>query len=196
MGQAGAGRSERKLNAMDHPPNLTTARLILRPFTLEDAPSVAALAGDRLVAETTQNIPHPYAHEDALAWIGCQSDRFEEGVEVVFAVERRQDNVLLGAIGLVLKPEHGAGELGYWIGVPFWGNGYCTEAANAVLEYGFQEMALHRIMARHFAKNPASGRVMQKIGMSFEGCLRQSVLKWDEYQDVCIYAILHTDRED
>ncbi|MBN2554345.1 MAG: GNAT family N-acetyltransferase [Anaerolineales bacterium] len=181
---------------MDYPPNITTARLILRPFTLENAPTVAALAGDRRVAETTQNIPHPYSRDDALAWIGSQLERFKEGGEVVFAIEHQPDKALLGAIGLVLKPEHSAGELGYWIGVPFWGNGYCTEAAQAVLDYGFHSLALHRIMARHFTKNPASGRVMQKIGMRYEGCLRQSVLKWGEYQDVSVYAILHADRED
>ena len=75
-------------------------------------------------------------------------------------------------------------------GVPYWNRGYCTEAARAVVAFGFSAWGMHRIQARHYTNNPASGRVMEKIGMTYEGCLRQCVQKWGEYLDVCIYGIL------
>ena len=81
-------------------------------------------------------------------------------------------------------------ELGYWIGKPYWGQGYCTEAARATLDFGFEQLGLNRIFAHHFARNPASGRVMQKIGMTREGRLRQHVKKWDAFEDLELYGIL------
>jgi len=177
-------------------PTLVTTRLTLRPFRESDVDRVVELASDRRVAEMTQNIPHPYLHEHAKTWIGSHAERFGQQQELVFAIEEREAGLLIGAIGLVFQSEHQSAELGYWIGVPYWGKGYCTEAARAVVDYGFLELGLHRVQARHFLKNPASGRVMQKIGMSYEGCLRQSVLKWGAYQDVCIYALLGRSRDD
>lgn len=174
-------------------PILRTARLTLRPFVDSDAARVAELAGDRLVAEMTQDIPHPYTLEHAQTWIGSHAERFSQQQEVVFAIERKDAGLLIGAIGLVFQPEHQSAELGYWIGVPYWGKGYCTEAAAAVVDHGFTAHELHRVQARHFSKNPASGRVMEKIGMQYEGCLRQSVLKWGAYMDVCMYSLLRTD---
>ncbi|MFB2772525.1 GNAT family N-acetyltransferase, partial [Pelatocladus sp. BLCC-F211] len=102
-------------------------------------------------------------------------------------------SVLCGAIGLGINQKHNHAELGYWIGKPFWGNGYCTEAAQEVLRYGFEKLGLHRICASHFAHNPTSGRVMQKIGMTYEGCRRQHTLKWGEYIDVMEYGILKSE---
>ncbi len=84
-------------------------------------------------------------------------------------------------------------ELGYWIGRFYWGQGYCTEAARQVLRYGFEDLKLNKICARHMQTNPASGRVMQKIGMRQEGCLRQHYNRWGEVVDYPIYGILHAE---
>ena len=81
-------------------------------------------------------------------------------------------------------------ELGYWIGVPYWGRGYATEAAREVVKYGFEKVQLNRIFAAHFKHNPASGKVLQKIGMKYEGCMRQNILKWGDFIDVEVYSIL------
>jgi [ribosomal protein S5]-alanine N-acetyltransferase len=86
-------------------------------------------------------------------------------------------------------------ELGYWIGKPYWGHGYCTEAAQAVLRYAFSDLAPVRVHASHFTRNPASGRVMQKIGMRHEGCRRQHVKKWDKTEDLEVYGILKLEWE-
>lgn len=171
-------------------PTLETERLVLRPFALSDAPRVQLLAGDRAVAATTKNIPHPYEDGMAKTWISLHQERFDKGEDVVFAIVLKAGGELIGAIGLVLKLNQENAELGYWIGKPFWGQGYCTEAGRGVLKYAFTELRLHRVHAHHFSNNPASGRVMQKLGMRHEGCLRQHVKKWDTFFDVEAYGIL------
>ena len=97
---------------------------------------------------------------------------------------------MIGAVGLRIEREDQRAELGYWIGRPYWNQGYCTEAARAVLDFGFEQLGLNRIYASHFTRNPASGRVMQKLGMTHEGRLRQHVRKWDAFEDVEVYAVL------
>ncbi|MGD1019509.1 MAG: GNAT family N-acetyltransferase [Verrucomicrobiia bacterium] len=174
-------------------PTLETGRLVLRPFELSDAPRVQLLAGDRAVAATTKNIPHPYEDGMAEQWIGAHQERFERGRGVVFAITRKDGGELIGAIGLTLNLAQESAELGYWIGKAYWGRGYCTEAGDAVLRYAFGELRLHRVHAHHFANNPASGRVMQKLGMRHEGRLRQQIKKWDEFFDVDAYGILRSD---
>ena len=86
-------------------------------------------------------------------------------------------HALLGAIGLRIEREHARADLGYWIGVPYWRRGYCTEAARAIVRYGFTEQGLRRIYAHCFTTNPASGRVLQKLGMTHEGMRREHTLK-------------------
>lgn len=167
-------------------PTLRTARLTLRAFTLEDAPRVRELAGAYEVALSTLLIPHPYPEGAAEAWIGMHEDDFAQNRIHHFAID---DGQLIGSIGMVLKSE-GVAEIGYWIGVPFWGRGYASEAAAEVVRYAFEECHLHRVFACHFTRNPASGRVLQNAGMKYEGTLRQHLKKWDEYVDLAFYGIL------
>lgn len=171
-------------------PELHSARLLLRPFVPDDARGVQRLAGDRAIADTTLNIPHPY--EDGLAeeWIALHGALFEEGTSVIFAILLQEAARLIGAISFVLDRRVKSGELGYWIGKPYWGQGYATEAAARVLQYGFDTLQLNRVSARHLVRNPASGRVMQNIGMQYEGTLRQAVVKWDRYEDLNVYGLL------
>lgn len=178
---------------MTEHPILETGRLILRPFTLADTPEVQRLAGDRDIASTTMNIPHPYEDGMAEQWIAAYQERFDRGEQVRFAISHRKHGYLIGAIDLIMNREFDRGEIGYWIGKPYWKQGYCTEAARAVLRYGFETLRLNRIYATHFTRNPASGRVMQKIGMKHEGHLRQHVKKWGNYEDFETYAILRSD---
>ena len=174
-------------------PTLTTARLRLRPFTPADAPAVQRLAGAREVAATTLAIPHPYPDGAAEAWIATHAAAFAERRAATFAVTLHAGGELIGAIGLGLAPAHARAELGYWVGVPFWGQGYCTEAGHAMLEFGFRELGLNRVHAHHFTHNPASGAVMRKLGMRYEGRMRQHVCKWGDLLDVDCYAILRAE---
>jgi RimJ/RimL family protein N-acetyltransferase len=175
----------------DFPPQpmLQTARLTLRPMSAGDADAVRRLAGDPDVAASALNIPYPFEPEMAEEWIARQAQAYEEAREVTFAIIRRSDEEFVGAIGLDVSREHERAELGYWVGQPFWGRGYATEAAFAVLEFAFKKLLLNRVYANHFADNPASGRVLEKIGMAREGCQRQHVLWWGEYRDLVCYGI-------
>ena len=171
-------------------PTIATARLELRPFRPLDAPRVAELAGAREIADTTARVPHPYVQAMADDWIAGQAAEFERGAGVTFAITLRENGELVGAIGLGLEPELRSGVLGYWIGVPYWNRGYATEAARAVIGYGFGALDLERISATYFTRNPASGRVMEKTGMRHEGVLRRSARKWDILEDVAHRSIL------
>jgi ribosomal-protein-alanine N-acetyltransferase len=164
-------------------PILETERLILRPFRLEDAAEVQRLAGDRSIADTTLNIPHPYKDGMAEEWISKHQSDFEGGKGVTFAITCKTDDFLIGAISLMGMVTGHQAELGYWIGQPYWGQGFCTEAGAAVLRYAFSELGLMRVHACHLARNPASGRVMRKLGMQQEGVRRQHVKKWDKYDE-------------
>jgi RimJ/RimL family protein N-acetyltransferase len=172
-------------------PTLESARLILSPFRPEDAPETQRLAGDRAIADTTLNIPHPYQDGVAEDWISIHRQMFEEGLLANFAIALRKNAHLVGAIGLRIDRASDKAELGYWIGRPYWNHGYCTEAAELVLDYGFAGLALNRIHAAHLARNPASGRVMEKLGMLREGTGRQHAKKWGTYEDLVFYGILN-----
>ena len=174
-------------------PTLETERLILRPFALADAPEMQRLAGDRDIASTTLSIPHPYENGVAEAWINTHQERFDKGERTIFAITHGTQGYLIGSIRLKIDKEFDRAEMVYWIGKPYWNQGYCTEAARAVLMHGFEILGLNRIYATHFGRNLASGRVMQKIGMKHEGCLRQHVKKWGNYEDFETYAILRSE---
>ncbi|MGD2251713.1 MAG: GNAT family N-acetyltransferase [Anaerolineales bacterium] len=180
---------------MKKSPTLTTDRLILRPFNLDDAARVRELASEWEIAETTANIPHPYEAGMAEAWISTHADAFEKETGATFAVVLESEGLLIGAISLVISKAHQFAELGYWIGKPYWNQGFCTEAAREVLRYGFENLKLNRIQSRHMTKNPASGRVMEKIGMAQEGVLRQSLHRFAAFEDAVLYAILQEEYE-
>jgi [ribosomal protein S5]-alanine N-acetyltransferase len=150
-------------------PTLHTARLTVRPFTPADATDVQRLAGAADVAATTLTLPHPYLDGIAEAWIDGLEEQAEHGIGLTWAIVRR-DGVLLGAITLGLHARQPRGSLGYWLGVSSWNQGYTTEAARRVTAYGF-ERGLYRIEAGCFPRNRASARVMEKVGMQFEGVL-------------------------
>jgi [ribosomal protein S5]-alanine N-acetyltransferase len=181
--------------AMKQIPVLETKRLILRPFGLYDAKEVQRLAGERAIAETTLNIPHPYEDGMAEDWISGHREYFDRELGVHFAITRKAGGALLGAISLMGLVKGHQAELGYWIGKPYWNRGFCTEAGEAVVRYAFVILGLVRIHASHFTRNPASGRVMQKLLMKDEGCLRQHVKKWDKLEDLACYGILKDEWE-
>jgi [ribosomal protein S5]-alanine N-acetyltransferase len=178
---------------MEPYPELRTARLILREFSLEDAPEVQRLVGEWEVARPLLIVPHPYEDGMAQEWIATHRPAYEAGERVTWAVALREEGALVGSITLHLHPLHDNAELGYWIGKPYWGCGYATEAAEEVVRYGFEDLALNRIHAKHFGSNPASGRVMRKVGMSLEGVRPEHYKKWETYEDRVDYGLLVRD---
>jgi ribosomal-protein-alanine N-acetyltransferase len=175
-------------------PEIATERLALGALSDDDVPELVRLAGAREIADTTLSIPHPYGPADAEQFMARQREAGARGDELVLAIRRRDDGRLVGCIGLrEIDRTHLQAELGYWVGVPYWGQGFATEAAQAVVRYGFETLGLNRIYAHHMTRNPSSGRVLGRIGMHREGVLRQRVLKWGRFEDVVIYAVVRSD---
>ncbi len=166
-------------------PRLVTARLVLDAFTLEDVPTVVELCQHPEVYATTLRIERPYQPEHAIGWISGHLSRFLQGAAVNLAI--RAEGRLVGSVSLDIERASDSAVLGYYMGRPYWGRGYATEAVRAMVAYGFQECRLEKITADHFAGNAASGRVLEKAGFSREG-LRQRHYKKD---GVFIDAVLH-----
>jgi ribosomal-protein-alanine N-acetyltransferase len=176
-------------------PTIETERLILRLITYEDIPEIQRLTDDRDIASQTSEGEIPQAGMEE-QWFKKRQERFEKGEAVDFAIILRESGGLIGTIGLGTEYKKDESmQLGYWIGKSYWNQGYCSEAAQAVLKYGFEVLGLHRIYSRHFTRNPASGRIMQKIGMKHEGTLRESFKKWGRFEDVECYGILRSEYE-
>jgi RimJ/RimL family protein N-acetyltransferase len=169
--------------------------LILRPFSIIDAKGVQRLAGDKKIASTTINIPHPYEDDLAENWIKTHREMYIDGASVTFAITLKESGELIGAISLMGIVENHLAELGYWIGVPYWNYGYCTEAGKEVIRYAFKDRGLNRIHSNYFSRNPASGRVLEKLGMTHEGTRKQHILKWGKYEDEELMGILRSDWE-
>lgn len=176
---------------MAGPPIISTARLVLRPFRIGDAPQVQKLASAREVYATTENVPHPYEDGMAEAWIASLAVKFESREQLALAITLADGGTLVGSISLRVTPQDRRAALGYWIGVPYWGRGYATEAATAMIRYGFSDLDLHKITAHHMRGNPASGRVMAKAGMQREGELVDEVLKDGVFHTLIVYGIVN-----
>ena len=143
-------------------PVLATARLVLRAPRRSDIKAIAVLANDRRIAANTARIPHPYAIEDAEQFVAAVNKR--EG-EACFAV------TLVGApIGVcsVDLREDGA-EIGYWLGVPYWGRGLATEAVRALIDHAFGDLEHEALISGARVSNPASRRVLEKCGFQWTG---------------------------
>lgn len=146
-------------------PVLETDRLILRPFCLADADRVQELAGAKEVADVTANIPHPYPDGAAVTWIRENQTGFENMSAVAYAMVLKKADVLIGCVS-VASLRTNKPELGYWLGVEYWNQGYCTEACKALLQYCSDVLRLKSVYGRHLTRNPASGEVMKKCGFS------------------------------
>ncbi|MDQ1856598.1 MULTISPECIES: GNAT family N-acetyltransferase [unclassified Chryseobacterium] len=176
---------------MEKFPVLQTERLILSPLQEKDIPFIVELLQHRIFSDLTSNIPYPYMENDARSWVKMSKEAFDNHTGYTFAV-RNKENQIIGAIGLHDRDDDKA-ELGYWIGIPYWNKGYVTEAAKAIVDFGFNEVKFNKIFATHFLHNPASGRIMEKIGMEKEAVLIKEVKKDGEYFDLVRYCILKTD---
>ena len=176
-------------------PVLETERLVLRPYSLADARRVQQMCGDWEVASTTLALPHPYPDGAAEQWISTHAESFRQGTQVTLAITLKPNGPVIGTVGLSVNKNHGRGELGYMVAKEHWNRGFCTEATRALVDYGFRVLELNRIQAMHVPRNPASGRVMQKLGMTREGLLRQYVCNRGAYEDPVMYSILRREFE-
>ncbi len=149
---------------------IETTRLTLRPFREDDARRITYLAGDYDVAKMCGRVPHPYPLAAAHSWIEGMDRARDTGAEFPFAVEARIDG-LIGACGVtrVGDASEATWEIGYWLGMPYWGFGYAYEAARAVMGWARDTIGAEMFVAGHFADNPASGKILRKLGFSHAG---------------------------
>jgi len=174
---------------------ITTDRLVLRPFTSSDGDDVRRLAGIFEIADTTAEIPHPYPDGAFEEWFASHAEQARRREAFHWAITRRETGELIGAISL-MKLDHRArlAETGYWVAKDHWGHGFCTEAARAVIDHAFDVLNLNRVHAHHMVRNPASGAVLRKIGMRYEGRRRQHLERWGKLEDIELFGILAEDR--
>lgn len=170
-------------------PEIKTDRLILRKISYPDIPKIIEWAGNKNVADTTLNIPHPYEEKDAVFWINSANQGFENKTQYTFGITLKSTTEFIGGIGLKVNNRFNRGVLGYWIAEPHWNRGYATESVAAILKFGFNELNINKIYATHLIENPASGKVMMKNGMIKEGELKDHIKKGDFYRSLIQYRL-------
>lgn len=171
---------------------ITTDRLVLRLFETLDAEEVTRLCNNYNIYQNTLYLPYPYTVQDALTWMERHLENYQANKAYEFAITDRETGVLYGAIALSNNKSFRHGEIAYWVGEGYWKNGYATEAAEAIKQFAFQEKGYHKIFARYFGSNLASGRVLEKLGMVQEGILKDHVRKEDRYEDLVYCGMINT----
>ena len=172
---------------------LSAERLILRPFALSDAQRISELCNNYNIYKNTLTLPFPYPIESALSWIPTHDENFANDKLYDFAITDIATGELYGAIGLSNNQRHKNGEIAYWIGEDYWGNGYATEAVKAVIGFAFTEKGYHKVWGRFFTTNPSSGKVMEKAGMVKEGLQIGHVIKEGKFMDLALFGIINKD---
>ena len=174
-------------------PTLETERLVLRPLRRSDAPVLFKQINDPAIAANTLGIPHPFPYEEVLPYIERNLERTATGEYTPFAIVLKDLQIFIGYTRLTAEGDQRRAELAYWLGQSYWGKGYITEAAGRLVRFGFERLNLNRVFAFSFAENIASQRVMEKLGMTYEGTWRRDVMKNGQFKDVAFYGLLRGD---
>jgi RimJ/RimL family protein N-acetyltransferase len=143
-------------------PRLETERLILRPPEYSDVPAITRYLGEFDVSKNLGDVCHPFNETDARAFVTAAHERRALGEGFCFAILDKESEDFFGCCRLTLA--EGRYKLGYWLGKPYWNRGYATEAARKLAGFAFHDLKVDRIWASWFADNPASGRVLEKLG--------------------------------
>lgn len=173
-------------------PILSTERLVLSQPIVSDLEDVVfQMNSTSEISENTLTLPFPYHKQHADYWFQMAEFSFQKKEAFIFGIREKENLKLIGAVGLHLDVAHHKAEVGYWLGKSFWNRGYVSEALQAVLKFGFEELKLNKIYASHFLHNPASGKVLEKNGFVFEAELKQEILKNGNYLDLFRYALFN-----
>jgi ribosomal-protein-alanine N-acetyltransferase len=169
---------------------IVTERLVIRRYTHDDIPDVLKFASQPSVAKVTSRRV-PATEEGVRKYIDLQNSYqpFEEDRVFELAIERKEDGRVIGLVGLIRQDDR-QGEMGWALGVEYRGQGYATEAARALMDYGFNVLGLHRIHADTSTDNLASCRIMERLGMRREGLLRGAVFEEGKWVDRYLYGML------
>jgi RimJ/RimL family protein N-acetyltransferase len=159
-----------------------------------DVSTIQKAANERKIADTMISLPFPYPVGEAERYLSKQQIKQQSGQSVTYVIEDKVKRNFLGLIEVRdINNEHFQAELSFWIVSKEWGKGYMSEAVQAILRYGFENLELNRLYAYHMLRNPATSRVLAKNGFIQEGLLRQRVWKWDKFEDVALWAVLKED---
>ena len=171
------------------PSELETPRLRLRQHVPEDAKPIARLIDNWNVVRWLSQVPFPYTDHDAVQWIEQCRRTWDEGREYQYVIARRCDGRVIGHIGLTVERDGRSAEFGYWLGQPYWGQGFGGEAAAAVLGVGFRSLALDQICASCIGDNRASLQVLRKAGFVEVGRCRKTFQPQGRQLDVPVLAL-------
>ena len=186
-------KKENLLHIFSHMPELETERLLLRPMRVSDTADMFAYAHDPAVTQYLLWRPHPDPAYTR-SYLEYLAGRYRLGTCYEWAVVCREDGHMIGTCGFAgVDFPNNTGEVGYVINPAYRGRGFAPEAVRRVLRFGFDVMGLHRITARYMMGNDASRRVMDKVGMTFEGVRRESMLIKGSYRDIGVSAMLVSD---
>ncbi|WP_010166362.1 GNAT family N-acetyltransferase [Pseudomonas sp. PAMC 25886] len=174
-------------------PFLSTPRLVLKALHKDQAEVLCTLASGPLIAENTATIPSPYTLEVAHAFIGELEEKYRSGTALGLGIHLRETGELVGMVSIRLSANHHSGLLGGWVAADCRDRGYAAEAACGLMHFGFSELALHRIGGQCFTRNRASARVMEKIGLRYEGCQPGAFLKNGVYEDLSLFGVVRKD---
>jgi RimJ/RimL family protein N-acetyltransferase len=163
--------------------------LRLRQPELTDTVRLVELLNNPNMRKTSYNLPYPYHSLDALRWINASRLGADQLIEVF-------GEGVVGNISLNVEPKHMRASIGYWVGEPYWGRGYATAAAKQVIEFAFENLGLRKVYAVHGPDNPASARVMEKIGMTQEGTLLKHAVLGGLSRDCVYWGIFNPEYED
>jgi len=177
-------------------PELITKRLRLRRIQLDDVPSLLRYANNKKISDQILNIPFPYKEEDAIFRLNFILQGFKNEERYVFALTFKDNNELIGEIGLHLDKTNNNAQFGYWVAEPFWRKGIATEATAAILKFGFEKLGLNKIYATHYPGNEASGKVMIKNKMIKEAELKDHYRIDDVYRSVIQYRLTKKEYEE
>lgn len=176
------------MNVNQKPAIKTGNNIVLRQLTTGDEEDISRHANNANIANLTANIPYPYTVEDASAWISKCKAGLQTGSQYTFGMELNKE--VIGAVGLKVNTRNNHAEVGYWVGETYWNRGFCTSALQAIIEYGFSYLNLHKIIGTHLPHNEASGRVMRKCGFILEATFKEHVYKQGKYYDLLQLYIL------
>lgn len=174
---------------------LLTERLLLRPPTDEDAAAYGKLCQPLEVARYTLNMPHPYPADGAIEFFKKMNDSSVNGAARFWLMTQREGGTIIGGISLMMNLPHEHAEIGYALGVPFWNQGYASEAVREVVRHGFEDLRLQRIHASYFSGNPASARVLAMNGFTQEGFRPRMYKRFDTWMDQTLVGLLREDWE-
>ncbi|OXS20483.1 GNAT family N-acetyltransferase [Pseudomonas fluorescens] len=176
-------------------PYLSTPRLLLHALEPHQTERLCALANGPKIADNTASIPSPYTLQTAQDFIEGMQEKFRATGLLSLGMHRRDDDELIGVVSLRINAAHGYGHLGGWVAASERNQGFAAEAATALMAYGFEALGLHRVGSQCFSRNKESARVMEKIGLHYEGCLRGAFLKNGVHEDMLVFAALRSEWE-